>query len=305
MIGIGGTGATVEVEPGLLEAAIGSRLDTDEELAVEEGLARVVEQHRVDPVAVGHVHAGAEEGVLPAVGVEIADAQSPGPVVLGADSVGDLLELATAEVPVEGVAEHVVGPALKVVSSLQVIRDLSFSKPGRTSRLMSECMSVMNRSCAPSLSKSKNFTPIAPQEVLAKNSSVLSTKRSPPIVLVVVVVALHVENVEIGEAIAVDVRERRVTAPAAVDEPHLLRDVPEPTVAEVAVQDAGLGALGEEMAAEGVFVADVVAAPTALLRGVAADVGQEEVERTVPVVVEEDAPEECPTYVDPACSVTS
>ena len=84
---------TVEVEPGRVRPAAAARLDAEQELAVEKLLAAVVQQQRVDAVAVREVHAGGDEDVLPAVGVEVADARAPGPVVLDADAVGDLLEL--------------------------------------------------------------------------------------------------------------------------------------------------------------------------------------------------------------------
>src|SRR4030095_14384388 len=74
-----------------------------------------------------------------------------------------------------------------VHSTLQNFSDLTFSLPGRgppctwiCAVVMSECMSVMNRSIKPSLLKSKNFKPIEPQGVFGKYWSVLSMNLFPP-----------------------------------------------------------------------------------------------------------------------------
>ena len=54
-----------------------------------------------------------------------------------------------------------------------------------------------------------------------------------------------------------EVGERGVAAPRTVDEAGALGNVLEPTVAQVAVEDAGFRPLGEEVSPEGVAVAQV------------------------------------------------
>ena len=76
------------------------RLDAEDELAVHETLPVFVQQERVDPVAEGEVHGRGDEDVVPAVGVQVVDAHSPGPVIFDADLVGDLLE-PTAALPTD------------------------------------------------------------------------------------------------------------------------------------------------------------------------------------------------------------
>ena len=78
---------------GRVRAAAPPRLDPEQELRIREPLAAVVQEHGVDAVAEGEPHPGGDEDVVPAVGVDVADAQPPGPVVLGPQAVGDLLEL--------------------------------------------------------------------------------------------------------------------------------------------------------------------------------------------------------------------
>src|SRR2546425_1007659 len=110
-------------------------------------------------------------------------------------------------------------------------------------------------------------------------------------VLVVLVVALHVEHVEIGPPVPVDVDRARIAAPAHVDDPALFGHVDEAVVPPVLVEDAALVPLFRvQVSVEGVGEADMVAARADLVRGIPADVAYEEIEQPVAVVVEEDRP---------------
>src|SRR3954468_11301608 len=88
-----------------MRPAAAAGLDAEQELAVEKLLALVVQEQRIDAVPEREVHRRGNEHVEPAVGVEVADARPPRPVVFGADAVRNLLELAGAGIPVERVAE--------------------------------------------------------------------------------------------------------------------------------------------------------------------------------------------------------
>ena len=157
---------------------------------------------------------------------------------------------------------------------------------------MSECMSVTKRSSRPSLLQSKTLIPIEPQGVFGKQLAALLDERLAADVLVVVVVALHVQDVEVGPAVVVDVDRAGVAGPADVSiRPVACRDVDEAVVAHVLVQDAPLGALGLEVAREGVLEAPRSTgspSPAIVVGGVLADVDEEQVEPAVAVVVEED-----------------
>ena len=63
--------------------------------------------------------------------------------------------------------------------------------------------------------------PMLPQGVFGKYFAVRSTNVLPPTVLEVVVVALHVEHVEVGKAVAVQVGDAGVAAPAGVAQADL------------------------------------------------------------------------------------
>ena len=65
---------------------------------------------------------------------------------------------------------------------------------------------------------------------------------------------------------------------------HVLESI----AAEVAVQDADFGALGVGMAVKGVGQADVVAAGPLLVARIHADVGDEQIEQAVAVIIKED-----------------
>ena len=83
-----------------------SGLDAQEELRVEKLLSAIVQQQGIDAVAERKVHARRDEDVVPTVGVQIADARSPGPVVLHAHTVRNFLEFIGAEIVIERVAEN-------------------------------------------------------------------------------------------------------------------------------------------------------------------------------------------------------
>jgi len=101
------------------------------------------------------------------------------------------------------------------------------------------------------------------------------------------ILALHVEDVEVGPTVVVHVDDRRVAAPARVEEPHPARDVLEPVAPQVVVEDARLGALGMRVTVERVGQADVIASRSLGVAGVDAHVRHEEVEQPVAIVVEE------------------
>ena len=76
--------------------------------------------------------------------------------------------------------------------------------------------------------------PGRPREVLRG----LVDERLAAGVLEIVVVPLHVEDVEIGPAVAVQVGDAGVAAPARRPQPDVRGDVLEPVVAHVLVEDA-------------------------------------------------------------------
>jgi len=75
----------VEGEPDLIRDAVGARLDAEQKFARKEMPPAFVQEYGVDPVAMREVHARGDEDVVPAVGVEVVHARSPGPVRLHAD----------------------------------------------------------------------------------------------------------------------------------------------------------------------------------------------------------------------------
>src|SRR6266581_5855386 len=74
-----------EGEPELIRDAVRAWLDAEREFARQKVLPGFVQEYGVDPVAMREVHARGDEDVVPAVGVEIVHARSPGPVRLHAD----------------------------------------------------------------------------------------------------------------------------------------------------------------------------------------------------------------------------
>src|SRR5256885_7223494 len=103
-----------------------------------------------------------------------------------------------------------------------------------------------------------------------------------------VITSLHVQDVQVRISVAIDVERGGVAAPALVDESDIARHIPEPIAAEVMIKNARLGALGMQMPHERVAESDEITPGSALVRGIDADVGDEEIEQAVAVVVEKD-----------------
>ena len=192
--------------------------------------------------------------VVVAVGIEVADARSPRAVVLDADRIGDFAELARALLEEERVAPDARASRRRGTTPATSSSTSCFSRSGPTISLMSECMSVMKMSRRPSLLKSNTLMPIAPHDVRGKTCRLFLTKRLAADVLVVLVVALHVQHVEIEPAVVVDVDRAGVAGPGDVDAgPMRLRDVDEAVAAFVVIQDARLGPLRLQVAGERVL----------------------------------------------------
>src|SRR5713101_5783352 len=69
----------------------------------------------------------------------------------------------------------------------------------------------------------------------------------PALVQPEVIPSLHVQDVEVGEPVIVDVERRGIAAPAEIHQPDFARDVLEAVAAQIVVQNARFGALGVEV----------------------------------------------------------
>ena len=121
----------------------------------------------------------------------------------------------------------------------------------------------------------------------------------PGDVLPVLVVALHVEHVEVRPAVLVEVEGMGVAAPAGVQQADLLGYVGKAVAAQVAVQNAAFGVLRLQVVVERILVPHVVAARSDAIAGIGPDVGEKQVQAPVPVVVEEDRGRRVPYVVEP------
>ena len=239
----------------------------------------------------GEVHPRGDEDVVPAVGVEVVDARPPRPIGLHADRVRDLLEAAAAAVREQRVAENELGlPVGKKVRGRRA--GIGLAGLGRP---------VAGRDVDPHVG-----VHVGDQEVdvpVAVEVEGLDAHRTPgclgevfagrvakPFSALVepqVVLTLHVQDVQVGQPVVVHVDHGGVAAPAAVDQADLARHVLEPAATEVVIQDARFGAVRVGMAVERVRQAHVVATRPLFIARVDADVGHEQVDQAIPVVVEE------------------
>jgi len=92
-------------EPGSVRSL--ARLQSQEKLGIQEFLAAVIQEQRIDAVAERKIHSCADESVL-TICVKVAHANSPRPKLLDSNLVGNLLELAVSKVVVESIAEYEV-----------------------------------------------------------------------------------------------------------------------------------------------------------------------------------------------------
>ena len=83
---------------------------------------------------------------------------------------------------------------------------------------------------------------------LWKQRAALLDEPLAALVLVVLVVAEHVQDVEIGPAVVVGIDNRRVARPRRIDQSHLLRHINEVILADVVVEDLRLRAFRFEVA---------------------------------------------------------
>ena len=116
----------------------------------------------------------------------------------------------------------------------------------------------MKMSRRPSLLKSKTLMPIEPHDVFGNTWRLFLTKLLAADVLVVLVVAQHVEHVEIGPAVVVDVDDAGVAGPGEVVRPICFETSTKRLLPVVVIEDAALGALRLQVAGEGVLEGDVV-----------------------------------------------
>ena len=98
----------VELKTECCYATIASGLDPQDELAVQKVLALVIQKDGINTIAVRIIHAGRDEHVDKSIGIEIPHAQSPGPIVLCPDLVGNLVEAAGFGPSIKGISVNAV-----------------------------------------------------------------------------------------------------------------------------------------------------------------------------------------------------
>src|SRR6202041_4209794 len=106
-------------------------------------------------------------------------------------------------------------------------------------------------------------------------------------VLVVVRVPHHIQEKQIGPAVAIQVGEARVSAPAPGMQANFRSNILETIVAHVLVQDGVFETVGMHMSVKRVAQAHVLAVSPLFVAGVPAYVAHQEIKQSVVVVVEE------------------
>ena len=99
---------------------------------------------------------------------------------------------------------------------------------------------------------------------------------------------LHVEQEDIEPAVVIYVERAGVAGPTCVDKPDLFAHVFKLVVAVIAIEQTSFGPFGLEVARKGVLEANEISTLSLLVGRVDAYIGQQQVQQTVPVVIEED-----------------
>ncbi len=279
----------VELEPRRHDTPL-PRLDAEAELGVDEAPAAIVELDGIDHVALGIIHPGRNEHVVEPVGVEVADARAPRAVALGVDRVGGLAVGAAGLAAEERVAPD-AGPAVAAERHRPLHRrfhPLALRRDGLAHVGVhvgdedveaAVVVEVEDLDAHGAPRRSREHLPAPADEPRAVD------------VLVILIVAEHVEHVEIGPAIGIDVDHAGIARPRPIAQAGGGGDIDEAVVPLVVEEDALLRPLGLEVAGEGILEGHVI--PRAAVAGdgvgrIAADVDEEQIEPAVVVVVEED-----------------
>ena len=119
--------STIERKPRF--GSLAARLNPQDELRVEKGLPAVVQQQGIDTVAEGIIHTRSDKHIFIAIGIEIADAKPPRPVVFNADLIGYFAEVPAAQIAVERIAEDAVPAAQEKILGVRAYRLLASPAP--------------------------------------------------------------------------------------------------------------------------------------------------------------------------------
>ena len=285
---------------------IASRFCCQDELGVAEPLAILVQQDRVHAIAEGEIHAGGDKHVLKAVGVDVTCAQSPGPVILGANPVRDLFVGARALLLEEGIPVN-AGFMTQVFIRFAPGAESTTDDDGGGAYLRLGLFPLDADVLAhvgvhigdidihePVVVPVEYLDPHRAPGRLGENFRAHLDEAFAFPVLVVLVGPLHIEYVQVRPAVPVDVAGSRIASPAHVPQAGLFRDIDEAIAALVVIEDALLEALRLEVAGKRVTEAvvervidTVIGCLTQFFGRVPAHVGEEQVEQAIPVVVKE------------------
>src|ERR1022692_3745436 len=111
----------------------------------------VVQEHGIDSVSKREVHGRRDEDIIPSIRIDVSDARSPRPVVLYPHGVGNFFKRTFSRIVIHRIAEHETGGRTHEEAVGGMRRSLFCSSSGPTFSVMSECISVTNKSRRPSL----------------------------------------------------------------------------------------------------------------------------------------------------------
>src|SRR4030095_16010452 len=234
-----------------------------------------------------------------AIGIDIGHAHSPGPESFGASLIRYFGEMTLALVQKEGVAEDIVGSALQngvcpfrrtpcftlppFKGAAQVGRGSSHFALGHVR------VHVRDEQIRPSvLVEIEEFDTHRAPRSLWEHAGGFIDKPLSLLVLVIVVVALHIQHVQVWKAVLIQVGTGRVATPTPIVQSHLSRYILEFLPSEILVENFALRPVGVQMAPEGVRNSDEVSAGALLVRSVAAHIRNKQVQQAIPVEIEED-----------------
>jgi hypothetical protein len=223
----------VELKPRRIRCA--AWFHAEHEFGSEKLLALVIEQQRIDSVAERKIHRGGDEDVVKSVGIDVADTRTPRPIVLDAHGVRHLVELTAAKVAVERVAKDkgVDGPHEKALSRMLGFRGFQFGPDVFNHvRVHVGDKKVQAAVVVVIEELDSHRAPGGPGEIRFS----FFNERPASLVFKIVVGAHHVEEVDIGPAVLVEVGDGGIAAPSLGPQVHRGRDISEAVAAQVLIQ---------------------------------------------------------------------
>ena len=222
----------IEREPGFGGPVTAARFDPQDKLAVEEFFTPFVQQQRINPVAKGVIHTRGDKHVFITVGIEVADAQAPRPVIFHPDLIRDLDKSSLFRLAIEGVAVDTAPLAQEeILAVLHIGFQFLLLRPDGLAHIRVHI--GKDHVHATVVISVKDLDPHRAPRRARKDLAAFVAEVFALHIFVVVVMPLHIQHIEVEPTIFVGVQGTRITGPTAILQPALRRYVDKTIIARI------------------------------------------------------------------------